>query len=71
MDGEKAVDPEEYLHLVIRGERPYVPEEHGEEDGEEDVSSFLNLTGDGMETVRTNNDDEGQTTMTKGQVYIY
>jgi len=71
MDGEKAVDPEEYLHLVIRGEIPYVPEEHGEEDGEEDVSSFLNLTGDGMETVRTNNDDEGQTTMTKGQVYIY
>ena len=76
MDGEKAVDPEEYLRAVIRGEIPYVPEDAGEEHGEdggedEDVSSFLNQTGDGMEIEPTNNDDEGQTTMTKGQVYIY
>ena len=50
-------------------------EDGGEEDGEdggeeEDVSSFLNLTGDGMEIVPTNNDDEGQTNI-DGQVYIY
>ena len=72
-------DPEEYLNCIIRGEIPYVPEdageEHGEEDGEdggeeEDVSSFLNLTGDGMEIVPTNNDDEGQTNI-DGEVYIY
>ena len=78
MDGEIPVDPEEYLSAVISGEIPYVPEdageEHGEEDGEnggeeEDVSSFLNITGDGMEIV-PNNDDEGQTNI-DGQVYIY
>jgi len=46
-------------------------EENGEDGGEEaDVSSFLNLTGDGMEIVPTNNDDEGQTNI-DGQVYIY
>ena len=79
MDGEIPVDPEEYLSVVIRGEIPYVPEdageEHGGEDGgqdggqEEDVSSFLNLTGDGMEIVPANNNDEGQTNI-DGQVYI-
>ena len=80
MDGEISVDPEEYLGAIIRGDISYVPEdageEHGGEDGgqdggqEEDVSSFLNLTGDGMEIVPTNNDDEGQTNI-DGQVYIY
>ena len=83
MDGKIPVDPEEYLRAVIRGEIPYVTEdageEHGEDGGEEngedggeeaDVSSFLNLTGDGMEIVPTNNDDEGQTNI-DGQVYIY
>ena len=81
MDGsyERAnPDEEEYLRGMIRGEIPYVPEdageEHGEEDGEdggeeEDVSSFVNLTGDGMEILPTNIDDEGQTNI-DGQVYI-
>jgi hypothetical protein len=85
MDGEipNVPHPEEYMMGIIRGEIPYVQE--GEEDvgecaregEEEDVSSFLNPSGDGMEIEmfdegKTNNDDEGQLqTNIDGEVYTY
>ena len=73
-------DDEEYLNGMIRGEIQYVPEDAGEDAGEdlgedEDPSSYLNLSGEGMEVEtfdegQTNNDDEGQTNI-DGEVYIY
>ena len=69
-------DDEEYLNGMIRGEIQYVPEDAGEDLGEdEDPSSYLNLSGEGMEVEtfdegQTNNDDEGQTNI-DGEVYIY
>jgi hypothetical protein len=67
-------DPEEYISALIRGDIPYVQEDAPEDAGvdleedlgeDEDPSSFLNTSGDGMEIDlfdegQTNNDDEGQ-----------
>ena len=54
------------------GEDRKMVEKNGEDgEEEEDVSSFLNLTGDGMEIVPTNNDDEGQTNIDWPGIYIY
>jgi hypothetical protein len=73
MDGENDPrQPEEFLFGIIRGEHVYVHqgadredpgvavgEGAGEAEREEDVLSFLNPSGDGME-IKTF-DDEGQT----------
>jgi hypothetical protein len=74
MDGENDPhQPEEFLFGIIHGEHVYVPQEGadredprvavgegaGENEREEDVSSFLNPSGDGMEIEMF--DDEGQT----------
>jgi hypothetical protein len=86
MDGENESQPEEVLMVIIRGEYAYVPEEGaregagregaGEGEGKEDVLSFLNPSGDGMEIEmydegQTNSYDERQLqTNTNGEVYI-
>ena len=76
-------DPEAEAHItaIINGDIPYVPEE----DEEEDVSSYLNLDGEGE---GRQGDDEGtnivdggqpsinddlqlQVATTSGEVYIY
>jgi hypothetical protein len=55
MDGENQSQPEEVLMGIIRGEYAYVPKEgagrEGAREGEddEDLLSFLNPSGDGME----------------------
>jgi hypothetical protein len=69
MDGENDPShPEEFLYGMIHGENVYVHQEGadredlgvaGREGAEEDVSSFLNPSGDGMEIETF--DDEGQT----------
>ena len=76
-------DPEAEAHItaIINGDIPYVPEE----DEEDDVSSYLNLDGegegrqgddegtyivDGGQT-STNDDLELQVATTSGEVYIY
>jgi hypothetical protein len=93
MDGENAPHTEELMMGIIHGEIPYVHEDAGEGAGEgaiegagregagegeeEDISSFLNPFGDGMEIEmfdkgQTDNDDERQLrTNTDGDVYIY
>ena len=76
-------DPEAEAHItaIINGDIPYVPEE----DEEEDVSSYLNLDGEGegrqgdvegTDIVdggqpSTNDDLELQVATTSGEVYIY
>ena len=64
---------EEILHRIIAG-GPYAGEDAGVD---EDVSSYLNPSGDGMELEpfnegQTNNDDEGNIgpLTTSGEVYI-
>jgi hypothetical protein len=86
---ENESQPEEVLMGIIHGEYAYVPEEgagegvgrEGAREGtgegeEEDVSSFLNPSGDGMkiemfDVGQTNSGDEHQLhTNTDGEVYI-
>ncbi len=77
-------DPEAEDHImsIIKGDIPYVP---AKEDEEEDVSSYLNLDGEGegrqgdvegTDIVdegqpSTNDDLELQVATTSGEVYIY
>jgi hypothetical protein len=85
--------PEEFLFGIIRGEHVYVPQEGADREGtgvgagregvredehEEDVSSFLNPSSDGMEIEmfdeegQTNTNDERQLqTNTDGEVYRF
>jgi hypothetical protein len=93
MDGENDPShPKEFLYGMIRGANVYVHQECAdredpgvacregaeEDELEEDVSSFLNPSGDGMEIETF--DDEGQTntdaerqlqTNTDGEVYRF
>jgi hypothetical protein len=93
MDGENDPhQPEEFLFGIIRGEHVYVHQEGAdqedpdvairegarEDEREEDVSSFLNPSGDGMEIEtfddegQTNTDDERQLqTNADGEVYRF
>ncbi len=80
--GNYDADAEEHIFGIINGDIPYVP---AEEDEEEDVSSYLNLDGEGegrqgddegMDIVdggqtSTNDDLELQVATTSGEVYIY
>jgi hypothetical protein len=73
------VDAEAHIHAIINGEIPYVPEE----DEGDDVSSYLNLEGEGegqgdeegmdiVETFsrgQTTNDDLELQATTSGEVY--
>ena len=76
-------EAEQHIFGIIKGDIPYVPTE---EDEEEDVSSYLNLGGEGeghqqgddegTDTVdggqpSTNNDGDMQLATTSGEVYIY
>ena len=76
-------EAEQHLFGIIKGDIPYVPTE---EDEEEDVSSYLNLGGEGeghqqgddegTDTVdggqpSTNNDGDMQLATTSSEVYIY
>lgn len=74
-------EAEEHLFGMINGDILYVPVE---EDEEEDVSSYLNLEGEGRQqgddegtdTVdggqpSTNDDGDMQLATTSGEVYIY
>jgi hypothetical protein len=88
MDGEipNVPHPEYFMMGIIHGEIPYVPEDAGEgaregagegasEGEEEDVSSFRNPFGDGIEIEmfdegQINNDEERQL-QTNSKVYIY
>jgi hypothetical protein len=74
-------DAEAHITAIINGDIPYVPEEYEEDD----VSSYLNLDGEGegrqgddegMDIVdggqtSTNDDLELQLATTSGEVYIY
>ena len=74
-------EAERHITAIINGDIPYVPEE----DEEEDVSSYLNLDGEGegqgdeegmdiVETFaggQTTNDDVELQATTSGEVYIY
>ena len=83
-DPLRHADAEEHIMGIINGDIPYVPAE--EDDQEEDVSSYLNLDGEGEG--RRQSDDEGtdivdggqpstnddlelQVATTSGEVYIY
>ena len=80
-DPIRDADAEEHIMGIINGDIPYVPEE----DEEEDVSSYLNLDGEGegrqgdvegTDIVdggqpSTNDDLELQVATTSGEVYIY
>jgi hypothetical protein len=65
MDGQNEPQPEEFIMGIICGEYVYVPkegvgrEDAREDEGEEDVLSFLNPFGDGMKIEIF--DDQGQT----------
>ena len=68
-------EAEEHLFGIINGDITYEP---AEEDEEEDISSYLNLDGEGegTDTVdggqpSTNNDGDMQVATTSGEVYIY
>jgi hypothetical protein len=76
-------EAEAQLFGIINGDIPYVP---AEEDEEEDVSSYLNLDGEGEGRQQgddegtdivdggqpsTNDDLELQVATTSGEVYIY
>ena len=81
--GNYDAEAEEHIFGIIKGDIPYVP---AEEDEEEDVSSYLNLDGEGeghqqgddegTDTIdggqpSTNNDGDMQLATTSGEVYIY
>ena len=72
--GSYDAEAEEHILGIINGDIPYVP---AEEDEEEDVSSYLNLDGEGEG--HQQGDDERTDTVsqdmqlatTSGEVYIY
>jgi hypothetical protein len=84
MDGEipNVPHPEDFMMGIIHGEIPYVPEDAGEGAGEgasegeeEDVSSFRNLFGHGIEIEmfdegKINNDANGNCKRTARYIYI-
>ncbi len=60
--GNYDAEAEEHIFGIINGDIPYVP---AEEDEEEDVSSYLNLDGEGEG--HQQGDDEGTDTIDGGQ----
>ena len=72
--GSYDAEAEEHILGIINGDIPYVPTE---EDEEEDVSSYLNLDGEGEghqqgDDERTDTVSEDmQLATTSGEVYIY